>query len=148
MSDCGPGFVLAELVQISRVFANVGAVSLVGGSQFAQRIRSRVSVTAERLYWWSWTNSEDWQRFYQSPNFSYEEYIHVKGKLSAATAHFQESCRIANEDELWRDFVAYSHLDQAHSAAVISSNSPFVFRFLKLKLFQGAACKTGRPVES
>lgn len=30
MSDCGPGFVLAELVQISRVFANVGAVSLVG----------------------------------------------------------------------------------------------------------------------
>jgi len=30
MSDCGPGFVLAELVQISRIFANVGSESLVG----------------------------------------------------------------------------------------------------------------------
>jgi len=43
--------------------------------------------------------------------------------------------------------VAYTHLVQAQSAAVISSNSPFAFTFLKLQLFQGAACKTGRPVE-
>lgn len=30
MSDCGPGFVLAELVQIGCTFANAGAVSSVG----------------------------------------------------------------------------------------------------------------------
>lgn len=99
MSDCGPGFVLAELVQISRVFANVGAVSLVGevslhrGSGAEYQSLQRDCTGGAEL-----TVRTD--RFYQSPNFSYEEYIHVKGKLSAATAHFQESCRIANEDEL------------------------------------------------